>query len=39
MAWIQVQVKTKDQNRETVREQKQDLMRQKLNLKVKIDPS
>ena len=32
-----MQVKTKDQNRKTVRGQKRDLMKQKLNLKDKID--
>ena len=32
-------LKTKDQNRKTVRGQKQDSMKQKLNLKDKIDPS
>ena len=36
---LQVQVKTKGQNRKTVRGQKQDLMKQKLNLKVEIDLS
>ena len=37
--FMQAQVKTKDQNRKTVGGQKQDLMKQKLNLKVKIDSS
>ena len=39
LAWIRVQVKTKDQNRKTVRGQKQVLLKQKLTLKDKIDPS
>ena len=34
-----MQVKTKDQNRKTVLGQKQDSMKQKLNLKDKIVPS
>ena len=39
LAWIQVQVNTKDHNRKTVRGQKQDLMKQKLKLKDKTDLS
>ena len=34
-----IQVKTKDQNRKTIRGQKQNLMKQKLNLKDNIDLS